>query len=221
MPIDALAALIATGFFENTESTWPVATIMSVSRPSRPFTSMLVFERMRKASAPTTTTAWLSPPVEMRSPSPTGVPTRAAAPLTVAVPRSWFTPGGMSPFASARAITAAAPPNAMMRSHVRLRSSIPASRFSGEHDVEDAVPEAAPALLEFRLRPRRRPRREAARGVGEPGHGLEERQHLVGIVAPIGRHVQDAAGREPGGGELDEIALQQAPLVVALLRPRV
>src|SRR5437588_852933 len=114
MPIDALAALMATGFFANTESTCPLATSISERMPSRPFTSIVVCERSRNASAPTTTTAWLSRPVAMRSPRPTGVPTRAALPLTLAVPSSRFTPGGRSPLASARLTAAAAPPQATL-----------------------------------------------------------------------------------------------------------
>ena len=62
---------------------------------------MMVFERRRNASDPTTTTAWLPRAVATRSPRFTGVPTLASRPLTVALPSSFAIPGGTSPFASA------------------------------------------------------------------------------------------------------------------------
>src|SRR5207237_1650027 len=123
--------------------------------------------------------------------------TRAALSFTLAVPCSWFTPGGMSPLASARVTAAAAPPRATIRSNVRLRSSIailpsgPAALL--EHDVPHAMAEPAPAPLELGLRPPCGALREARRGVAQRARRGEEREHLVRIVAPIGGHVQPAA----------------------------
>ncbi len=49
----------------------------------------------------------------------------------------------------------------------------------------------------------------------------ERREHLLGVIRPVGRDVQVAAGREPERERVHEIRLEQPALVVALLRPRI
>ena len=44
-------------------------------------------------------------------------------------------------------------------------------------------------------------------------------EHLLGVVLPVGGEAQDAASTELPCDELDERRLNQAPLVMALLRP--
>ncbi len=168
----AFAALMLSGFFENTESTLPVDTSRLASTPSCTVVSITVFERIRNASLSSTITAWLSAPVATRSPNFTAVPSRAGCPATVAVPCSRTTPclPPRSPAASARATTpiSPAPPRAPLaairNSHSRRAASSMAS-LPDEHEVLHAVPEAAPAALELGLRAPRRPRREVGRAV--------------------------------------------------------
>src|SRR5829696_4439414 len=199
MPIDALAALTATGFFENTDRTWPVATSMLERIPCEPWTSITVFERRRKASEPTTTTAWLPRAVETRSPRLTGVPTFASRPLTVALPSSLAMPGGTSPLASASEMIEQMLNAPTAEIHSRLFKSSPL-----EHDVPYAVAQLQSAPLELGLGPRRRPGRESLRGVLELRRGKEYGKHLVRVFLPVRRHVEDRAGREPRGRERHE-----------------
>src|SRR5258706_5679946 len=227
MPIEALAALIATGFCENTESTLPVVISISESTPPRPPTSIVVCERMRSASLPTTMTAWLDLPVETRSPRFTGVPMRAGRPFTSAEPSMRFTPGGMSPLASAREITPPAPaaPNAplaiSMRS-IRLRPDcIDVMSGPGEEDVPHRVAEIQAAALELGLGAPRGAGCISVGGVAQSLRGTQHREHMLGIVLPIRGHVQEPVRDEPRGGQGGELRLQQAALVVALLGPRV
>jgi hypothetical protein len=50
---------------------------------------------------------------------------------------------------------------------------------------------------------------------------LAHGQHLFGIVLPIGREPQDAARRELGAEQGNEIGVEQAALVMTLLVPGV
>ena len=55
--------------------------------------------------------------------------------------------------------------------------------------------EVASAALELGLGSPRRPRRERLGGVAKAGHRREHGEHLLGILLPIGRHVQPATAR--------------------------
>jgi len=50
---------------------------------------------------------------------------------------------------------------------------------------------------------------------------LQYRLHLRGVVGPVGRGVQHAAGGQLARHERRVLRLHQAPLVMALLRPRI
>ena len=53
------------------------------------------------------------------------------------------------------------------------------------------------------------------------GSAVKRREHLLRVVLPVGGRVQVAAGCEPLRERVHERGLQQPPLVMALLRPRV
>src|SRR5258706_10133789 len=214
MPMEAVAALIATGFFENTDSTLPALTSMSDSAPwlLGP-NSIVVCERRRNASDPRTITAWLPRAVATLSPSFTGVPRPASRPFTVSDPSSFATPGGRSPFASACEMIPLAPaaPNAAMRFNHSHLFTFHLSLFSPtayrlpltayclpprENDVPHSMAQLDPALFELRLRPRGRSERESFHGVRQPRRRGEYREHMIRILLPIRRHVQPAARRE-------------------------
>src|SRR5688572_26588310 len=192
MPIDAVAALIATGFFPNTESTFPVETRRSVSTPSRPLISMTVSARSRKASPLSTTTAVLAGPVAMRSPMETLAPAFAAVPLMVARPSRRCSPGGRSPAASTSRmspLTPAAPraANVLPLPWERAGERVASFSFCPFEDyVPYAVAQVQSALLELRLRPRRRARREGLGGVAQARRRRKHGQHVLGIVLPVG-----------------------------------
>ena len=63
--------------------------------------------------------------------------------------------------------------------------------------------------------------RVAVGAVGEQRLGAEHFEHLLGVFLPVGGAVQVAAGGQARGDQLDEGALHQPALVVALLGPRV
>src|SRR5258708_6527827 len=225
MPIEALAALIATGFFENTERSLPVVISISESTPSRPPISIVVCERMRNASLPTTITAWLNFPVAMRSPRFTGVPMRAGRPFTSAEPSRRFTPGGRSPLASAREIPPLAPaapnaPLAISMRNIRLRRAcIDDMSGPGEEKVPHRVAEIEAAALELGLRAPRGARCISVGAVAQSLRGTQHGEHMLGIVLPIRGHMQEAVRGEPRGGQRGEFRRHHAALVVAFLRP--
>ena len=138
---------------------------------------------------------------------------------------------GSSSVGAARVILATAwRASSRVRAILRIRAcqgriERPASsarrRAPPEHEIEHAVPETKPSRLELRPRAIVRPRSEARRAVFEQRLGGKRGEHLAGIVFPVGRDVQIAAGSEAQRQLTDESRLQKPPLVVALLRPRV
>ena len=75
--------------------------------------------------------------------------------------------------------------------------------------------------LELGHRAVRRARREAVVRVDQPGVGGQRLQHRLGVLGPVGRAVQRAARRQPGAQQRHVRRLDEPPLVVAGLRPRV
>ncbi len=81
--------------------------------------------------------------------------------------------------------------------------------------------QAQPAVLELGERAVVGLRRIAVGGVGQQRLGREHLQHLLRIGLPVGRAVQVAPGLQPPCELGHERWLDQSPLVVALLVPRV
>mgnify|MGYP002260663838 CR=1 FL=1 len=80
---------------------------------------------------------------------------------------------------------------------------------------------AGAARLELGERPVVRSRREAVHGVGQSRLGAQHLQHLPGVGLPVGCAVQRRAGGQAARQQRDEWRLDEAPLVVPLLGPRV
>src|SRR5256714_5846303 len=92
------------------------------------------------------------------------------------------------------------------------------SDFS-EHQIPDAVAERETAALELGLGPGLRPAGITGSGVAERRLGGENLQHLPGVFLPIGAGMHAGAALHPRGEQRDERRLDEAPLVMALLRP--
>src|SRR5512139_2431659 len=90
-----------------------------------------------------------------------------------------------------------------------------------EHQVPHPVSEADAALLEFGERAGVGARRVVSHGIGEQRFGGEHRQHLLGVVLPVGGQVDVAARLQPTGEQRHQRRLDQAALMVALLVPGV
>src|ERR1700690_2480028 len=87
-----------------------------------------------------------------------------------------------------------------------------------EQKIPDAVPQAQASLLKLGERPPLRPWGMAFRRVGQPRFGRQNLQHLNGIVFPVGGAVKIAAGRQLLCEQVNQVGLDQAPLVVPFLR---
>src|SRR6478735_81692 len=88
--------------------------------------------------------------------------------------------------------------------------------------VPDAVAETQATAFEAGFRAPRRPRREIrAVQVAPCGRMIEYLAHLFRIVRPIGRQMQYALGPNAARQQRDEVGLDEAPLLLALLRPRI
>ena len=70
-------------------------------------------------------------------------------------------------------------------------------------------------------RPCGRPWREALVGIAQQWLGFQNRQHLIGIVCPVGGCVKAPAGDEPGCCDSNDVRADQAALVMPGLRPRI
>ncbi len=81
--------------------------------------------------------------------------------------------------------------------------------------------ESQAASFEFSARPIIRSRREAVGRIGKKRLGFERREHFLCVLFPVGGHVQDAAGTQPQCQLPHERRLQETPLVVPFLGPRV
>ncbi len=77
------------------------------------------------------------------------------------------------------------------------------------------------AALELGFRSGLRPAGVAGRRVPERRLGGEHLQHLPGVFLPIGAGMHAGAGLHPRGEQRNERRLDEAPLVMALLRPGV
>src|SRR5439155_3592889 len=91
------------------------------------------------------------------------------------------------------------------------------SDFS-EHQIPDAVAERETAALELGFRSSLRPVGVSGSRVPERRLGGEHLQHLPGVFLPIGAGVHAGAGLHPRGEQRNEPRLDEAPLVMALLR---
>src|SRR6266404_2653844 len=94
---------------------------------------------------------------------------------------------------------------------------------SPERQVPDLMPQALAAPLEARGRAFRRPRHESAVGreTLKARRCNQGRQHLERVWLPVRGEAQHAAVREAAHRQVGERALDETPLVVALLRPGV
>src|SRR4029077_7901594 len=94
---------------------------------------------------------------------------------------------------------------------------------SPERQVPDLMPEALAAPLEARGRAFRRPRHKSAVGreILKARRCNQCRQHLERVRLPVRGEAQHAAVREAAHRQVGERALDEAPLVVALLWPGV
>ena len=90
-----------------------------------------------------------------------------------------------------------------------------------ENQIPDAVAELEAAALEFGFRSGVRPVGVTGRRVPKLRLGGEHLEHLPGVFLPIGAGMHAGAGLHPRGEQRGERRLDQAPLVMALLRPGV
>ena len=51
--------------------------------------------------------------------------------------------------------------------------------------------------------------------------GIDDFKHVLGVLGPVGREVQQSARPHARGEEFDELRLDQASLVMTLLGPRI
>lgn len=81
--------------------------------------------------------------------------------------------------------------------------------------------ETASAALELRLGAGERAHGETAMGIVKCPYFRQRPEDVIGVLPPIRRHVQVAIGLESRGQKFGESRLNEATLVVALLRPGV
>src|SRR5260364_225135 len=90
---------------------------------------------------------------------------------------------------------------------------------------ENQIPNPVTALSAARLKLCDRPvcgaRRVTRRGIFKRGLRAEHREHVLGIVLPIGRAVQISARRKPRGKPRNESWLNQAAFMMPRLGPRI
>ena len=221
-------ALIATGFFENTESTLPRGDEHLGERAAAALAPRsTVSARSRNASPLSTTTAWLPGPVVTLSPE---LHRRArpspAWPFTVAVPSRRFSPGGTvargERLARGSRARPAAPDGGSQRSSCgvdRIRVHVVVLVKTMSHTP---WPELQAPALELGLGPRWRARRECLRGIGEAGVACEDRRARA-PRSPASRWRSGGSRRARGArpASARERRLEQPALVVALLGPRI
>src|SRR5947208_10789556 len=94
------------------------------------------------------------------------------------------------------------------------------SDFS-ENQIPDAVAERETAALELGLGPGLRSAGITGSGVAQRRLGGEHLQHLPGVFLPVGAGMHAGAALHSRGKQRDEGRLDEAPLVMALLRPGV
>ena len=92
---------------------------------------------------------------------------------------------------------------------------------AADHQIPHAVPEPQAARLELGLRAIRRARRVAGRRVLQQGLGGQDFEHVLGIRLPVGCQVNVAAGGKLARHERHQRRLDDAPLVVPFLGPRI
>ena len=90
-----------------------------------------------------------------------------------------------------------------------------------KHQVRAACPRRVPRRSNLVSWPVGRPRREAVAVLTSSGSAAQHLKHLLRIRRPVGGQVQRRARRQPRGEQGHESGLDQAPFVVALLRPRI
>ena len=177
-------------------------------------------------------TCW-SPTIRRRSPTRSSAPTatrrcgtrlaaggrRQRPPPLLARRRAQRDHASCSRSAAAARVRRSAADASHRRARPATSAATPRLQSPPEHDVHTPWPSFRPRVSNLVCGPPRRARREAARGVREQRLGARASRGSPGVVLPVGRDVQVAAGREPPRERVHERRLQQPPLVVALLRP--
>jgi len=94
-----------------------------------------------------------------------------------------------------------------------------------EQQLAYAVPEAFAAALETRGAASHEgidvDEAASVGAIGQQAAAVQHQQHLLGIGLPVGGEMQAPAGAEPGSHQRHEFVLDDAALVMALLRPGV
>src|SRR5688572_9589397 len=222
---------ITAGFCMKPDIRPAIADVSRISRSSMPF-ARRSSHTARRLSAPVRSRP--APRIIVAITAITALPEKPSNSCAAGTsPVSPSTTSTTSAVASARmrsimniAMVKPTSPSTIIMSRVRVR---PVSMGAGllrrpfVQQVPDAVAELQAATLEVRLPPPSRARHRAARAgaVAQPRRGVEHVEHVLLVVLPVGRQVQQPAGLQALAKQRGELRLHEPALVVALLVPRV